>query len=230
MHVFSILTLISVAAFATAASSPFVVEKTETELGGSCYSSSTWMDKLKNKCGWYAEKKELRCPFSGLFEVNGVSAKDECCACGGGTKEDYAGTYYIQNVNNGRYLYSNGKSVSTTTSNRYRGGRVAIEPTGNNQWTLRFISRNKYLSFNTDGGVGAVSGISARATFDIEGIVSIVSSGGSAFKNSVTKTYLSVSSSGAVGKVADVFSTNNQAVFKLISSSTALEEDKKELS
>jgi hypothetical protein len=229
MHVFSILTLISVAAFATAASSPVVVEKTETELGGSCYSSSTWMDKLKNKCEWYAEK-ELRCRVSGLFEVNGVSAKDECCACGGGTKEDYAGTYYIQNVNNGRYLYSNGYSVSTTTSQRYRGGRVAIEPTGDNQWALRFISRNKYLSFNTDGSVGAVSGISARATFDIEGIVSIVSSGGSAFKNSVTKTYLSVSSSGFVEEVADVFSTNDQAVFKLISSSAALEEDKKELS
>jgi hypothetical protein len=235
MHIFSILTLISVAAFATATSPPDVLaEKTDPELGGSCYSISTFEDKLGNKCTWYAEEKDLRCPWSKYLSVGGVGAEKKCCACGGGINQDYSGTYFIQNVDNGRYLYHNGYKLSSAANlnnyNRY-GGRVQIKPTGLHQWALQFTFAKRYVSFKQNGSVGTVKQISERETFDIDGIVSINNSGGVAFQNSATDTYLSISaSSGIVGTVSDWSgTTDNTAVFKLISSSTALEEqDKKD--
>jgi hypothetical protein len=223
MRILSILSLIS-ASFATAASSNVITEKTDVQLEGSCYSSSTFEDKLGNKCTWYAEEKDLRCPYAELFEKNGVGAQDECCACGGGAKDDYSGTYFIQNTNNGRYLFSNGYSITTTSNRNYSGGQVQIVPTGDNQWALRFVVQNKYLSFRSNGTVGPVDEIFQRATFDIIGIVSVVSSGGSAFLNSVTNTYLNVSPSGSVGEVDDVFASGTYGVFALIK----LSEDEQE--
>ena len=96
MKVFSILfTLVSSFAFVAAS-------EVDTNEQSQCTDSPPgWTDSVKNDCGWYFDAPQFRCDsVADLFTVNGRSAKNACCACGGGDMEpdtvDYNGRWYLR--------------------------------------------------------------------------------------------------------------------------------------
>lgn len=59
-----------------------------------CYDIPGWVDPHEDGCKWYSEGKEgVRCQTAGtVLKMDGLTASDACCVCGGGTESADAPT------------------------------------------------------------------------------------------------------------------------------------------
>ena len=128
----------------------------------------SWQDRLGNTCSWYAEERNMRCAEAPYFAINGISAKDSCCACFGGTTsmkkniihKEMEGYYHIQSKLTHTYigLHDDGSVTSyierTSQTIMYLNG---TNDSIDNMYSLRFHNGD-YLSVNNNNTVVSWTG------------------------------------------------------------------------
>lgn len=65
---------------------------------GQCVDEKDFLDLVDNDCDYYAKSINKRCPFAHAAAIDGYSAKEACCACGGGKSESCEGDFFIESV------------------------------------------------------------------------------------------------------------------------------------
>lgn len=81
------------------------VEPFQMNLGcGACVDEPNFLDLVDNDCDYYAANVDKRCPFAHAAAIDGYSAKEACCACGGGESKSCDGEYYIYSVLGSNYM------------------------------------------------------------------------------------------------------------------------------
>jgi hypothetical protein len=180
MRILSILALISLP-FA-AASQKRLGEKREevsshavhhqVEVSSGCTDNKSFRDLLKNGCGWYAERKNLRCPYAGPFSKNGLSAADECCACGGGVPDNdptpKPGKYYIKSPSFSKYINFSGQNgVSLGFQNDLALVNLRDEGSGTFSLMGATLRDIRYVNIANSGTVSSSRNLSANSKFQL---------------------------------------------------------------
>jgi hypothetical protein len=181
MRILSIFALISLP-FAGAASQKRLGEKREevsphavhhqVGVSSGCTDNESFLDELKDGCDWYTERKDLRCPFADLFAKNGLTANEECCACGGGTPDDdptpAPGMYYIKSPSFSKYIsFPTLNSVGLSYQNAK--AIVQLVDDGSGMFSLKagYWYYARYINIANSGTVSSTSYVSATAKFQL---------------------------------------------------------------
>jgi hypothetical protein len=127
-----------------------------------CTDNESFLDLFKDGCDWYTEKKDLRCPYADLFAKNGLSANEECCACGGGIPDDdptpAPGMYYIKSPSFSKYISFSSK---TRVGLSYQNSKslVQLVATGSGTFSLKsgYWSGSRYIDISSSSGAVVVA-------------------------------------------------------------------------
>jgi hypothetical protein len=170
MRILSILALICLP-FATASQKRLGEKREELSphaahhqvgVSSGCTDNESFLDELKDGCDWYAERKDLRCPYADLFEKNGLSANEECCACGGGTPDDdptpAPGMYYIKSPSFSGYINFSSK---TRVGLGYQNAKALVQlvATGSGTFSLKsgYWTGSRYIDISSSSGAVVVA-------------------------------------------------------------------------
>ncbi len=178
---------------------------------------------MASGCDWYSESPDLRCAWArNLQPSSGTSAKDACCACGGGNQADphpNKGSYYFQSQTTGQYLGTDKSNdfMPNALNNQNWRSVIEFEPYGKeeNVYALRF-SNGKYLSIYPDkDSLELYSQITGPTElFEWTSIFGI-NGGGTALKNVEYGVYITVTdtvgTAGSFSSEGALFTTFNAA-------------------
>jgi hypothetical protein len=180
MRILSILALISLP-FAAASQkrlgekreevSPHAVHH-QVGVSSGCTDNESFLDLLKDDCDWYTEKKDLRCPYADIFAKNGLTANEECCACGGGTPDDdptpAPGIYYIKSPSFSKYInFSEQYTVGLGYQNDM--ALVDLSDEGSGMFSLKsaYFQDYRYIDIAYSGTVSVRSYLSSTSKFQL---------------------------------------------------------------
>merc|ERR1712038_312259 len=151
------------------------VEPFQMNLGcGRCVDEPDFLDLVDNDCDYYAASVEKRCPFASAAAIDGYSAKDACCACGGGKKKDCEGNYYIESVAGDNYmgiLYGRIRPPFVVIfPNKAMWSKLKIESVGKNIYAIgSTYYDDRWICVGGDGkGVTSCETIGKAAKWTIE--------------------------------------------------------------
>lgn len=226
MRILSILSLISLASASLAANSPHGKHKEEAQadLTVSC-SDKYFTDSVNNGCDWYEANADLRCPYAIIFrDSNGDTAKDDCCACGGGyVGPDESGTWVFKSQTTGGFLECYSGAVGLYSTPEW--AKLVVE-SFDGAYSMFFTDQKLYLSVDSAGKVGTSTTVGPAEKFKVVSYVGI-NGGGYWIQHDSTKLYLTVDPS-ALNSIVTSPSSTDYAGFDKESAPFDLGEDDKD--
>lgn len=188
MRILSILSLISLASASLAANSDGKhKEEAQADLTVSC-TDKFFTDSVDNGCDWYEANADLRCPYAIIFrDSNGETAKDACCACGGGyAGPDESGTWLFKSQTTDTYLECYSGVVQLFSDPGW--AELEVESFGG-AYSMFFTNEKLYLSVDSSGKVGTSTTAGPAEKFNVEQYFGI-NGGGYWIQHDSTKLYL----------------------------------------